>query len=193
MNSNNNNHKFSLEILKSQLMSLFMLKSCTSTTEGSSFYKIISSILTISVIDNIILSIPVVTKFASSYISKNMSEIKILETKNEPKKITKSSITIEINLAESEPFSNAILYHITNSSNIKSVLYSHERFILNNKDVVLCDGTDEIYFRLVSETKTPENHTTAQIIELYSYVLEMIELRNIIDDIGNGRVKKNSR
>ena len=183
MNSNNNNHKFSLEILKSQLMSLFMLKSCTSTTEGSSFYKIISSILTISVIDNIILSIPVVTKFVSSYISKNVSEIKIMDKKNESKKIKKSSITIEINLADSDPFGNAVLYHITNSSNIRSVLYSHKKFILNNKDVVLCDGIDEIYFRMVSETKTPENHTTAQIIEIFSFVLEMVELRNILDDI----------
>jgi hypothetical protein len=121
-----------------------------------------------------------------------VSEIKILETKNEVKKNAKSSITIEINLAESDPFDNAILYHITNTSNIRSVLYSHKRFILNNKDTVLCDGTDEIYFRLVSETKTPENHTTAQIIELFSYVLEMTELRQNLDDIGNGRIKKHS-
>jgi hypothetical protein len=166
-----------------------MLKSCTSTTEGSSFYKIISSILTISVIDNIILSIPVITKFVSSYISKNVSEIKIMDTKNESKKIKKSSITIEINLADSEPFGNAILHHITNSSNIRSVLYSHKKFILNNKDVVLCDGIDEIYFRMVSESKTSENHTTAQIIEIFSFVLEMVELRNILDDIVNGRCK----
>ena len=68
-------------------------------------------------------------------------------------------------------------------------LYSHKKFILNNKDVVLCDGIDEIYFRMVSETKTPENHTTAQIIEIFSFVLEMVELRNILDDIGNGRCK----
>ena len=106
-----------------------------------------------------------------------------MDTKNESKKIKKSSITIEINLADSEPFGNAILHHITNSSNIRSVLYSHKKFILNNKDVVLCDGIDEIYFRMVSESKTSENHTTAQIIEIFSFVLEMVELRNILDDI----------
>ena len=184
-NANFENKKFSLEGLKTQLMSLFMLKTSTSTNDdGSSFYKMIYSILALTVIDNIMSSIPLVIKFVSAYISKNVSEIKILETLVDTTQIKKSSIVVDINLTKSEDyFGDSVLDHITNGSNIKSILFQNKRFVLNNKDSVLVDEQDQIYFKLLNDTKTTDNSRTSQVIEIFSYKLDMILLRKFVDKI----------
>jgi Mor family transcriptional regulator len=183
--ANFENKKFSLEGLKTQLMSLFMLKTSTSTNDdGSSFYKMIYSILTLTVIDNIMSSIPHVTKFVSAYISKNVSEIKILETLTDAQQTKKSSVVVDINLTKSEDyFGDSVLDHITNGSNVKSILFQNKRFVLNNKDSVLVDEQDQIYFKLLNETKTADNSSTSQVIEIFTYKLDMIQLRKFVDKI----------
>lgn len=183
-NANYDNKKFSLEGLKTQLMSLFMLKTSTSSDDdGSSFYKMIYSILTLTVIDNVMASIPFVTKFVSSYVSRSVAEIKILDL-GETIQIKKSSVVVDINLTKSEDyFGDSVLDHITNSSNIKSILFQNKRFVLNNKDAVMVDETDQIYFKLINETKTADNSNTSQVIEIFSYKLDMIQLRKFVDKI----------
>jgi ATP-dependent 26S proteasome regulatory subunit len=182
--ANYDNKKFSLEGLKTQLMSLFMLKTSTSSNDdGSSFYKMIYSILTLTVIDNIMASIPLVTKFATSYISRNVAEIKILDL-GETIQQKKSSVVVDINLTKSEDyFGDSVLDHITNSCNIKSILFQNKRFVLNNKDSVLVDENDQIYFKLVNETKTSDDSSVSQVIEIFSYKLDMIQLRKFVDKI----------
>lgn len=183
--ANFENKKFSLDGLKTQLLSLFMLKTSTTTNDdGSSFYKMIYSILTLTVIDNIMSSIPSVTKFISAYISKNVSEIKILESLTDTALTKKSSIVVDINLTKSEDyFGDSVLDHITNGPNIKSILFQNKRFVLNNKDSVLVDEQDQIYFKLLNETKTADHSSTSQVIEIFSYKLDMIQLRKFVDKI----------
>lgn len=185
MNMDNLNKKFSLDGLKTQLMSLFMLKTSTSTNDdGSSFYKMIYSILTLTVIDNIMASIPHVVKFVQCYVSRNVAEIKILETLTETSQIKKSSMVVDINLTKSEDFfGESILDYITNSENIKSILFQNKRFVLNNKDAVLVNEQEQIYFKLVNESKTVDNLSSSQIIEIYSFKLNIVKLRIFVDKI----------
>ena len=189
INSNNNfaniNSKSGLDGIKTQLMSLFMFKSSTSssTDDGSSFYTMIYSILILTVIDNLMACIPVVVKIVSAYVTKNVSEIKILESYVESSKTITSSLVVDINLSKNEDyFGDAVLDHITNSSNVKNILFSNKRFILSSKEPVLVDEQKEIYFKLISESKTTENSAT-QMIEIYSYLLNMVELRIFVDSI----------
>lgn len=181
----NSNKKFSLDGLKTQLMSLFMLKTSTSTNDdGSSFYKMIYSILTLTVIDNIMASIPQVVKFVQGYVSRNVADIKILETLTETAQIKKSSMVVDINLTKGEDFfGESILDYITNSENIKSILFQNKRFVLNNRDAVLVNEQEQIYFKLVNESKTVDNLSSSQIIEIYSFKLNIKKLRLFVDKI----------
>ena len=179
-----NNEKFSMEGLKTQLMSLFMLRSSTTASNSdSSFYTMIHSILALTVIDNIMLSIPFITKFALSYMSKSVTEIKILHSIELTKKKT-SSLVVDINLLRNEDFfGDAVLDYITNSCNVKSILFSNKKFLLNNKDSVLIDEANEIHFAMLSETKTSDLSNSTQSVEIYSYLLNMVELRKFVDKI----------
>ena len=181
----NSNKKFSLDGLKTQLMSLFMLKTSTSTNDdGSSFYKMIYSILTLTVIDNIMASIPQVVKFVQGYVSRNVADIKILETLTETAQTKKSSMVVDINLTKGEDFfGESILDYITNSENIKSILFQNKRFVLNNRDAVLVNEQEQIYFKLVNESKTVDNLSSSQIIEIYSFKLNIKKLRLFVDKI----------
>jgi hypothetical protein len=166
-----------------------MLKTSTSSAndDGSSFYKMIYSILTLTVIDHLMASIPIAVKIVSAYVTKNVAEIKFLESYVESSKTVTSSLVVEINLSKNEDyFGDAVLDHITNSTNIKNILFSNKSSILNTKDPVLVDEKNDIYFKMISESKSSESASSAtQVIEIYSYILDMIELRVFVDHITN--------
>ena len=93
-------------------------------------------------------------------------------------------MVVDINLTKGEDFfGESILDYITNSENIKSILFQNKRFVLNNRDAVLVNEQEQIYFKLVNESKTVDNLSSSQIIEIYSFKLNIKKLRLFVDKI----------
>jgi ATP-dependent Zn protease len=106
---------------------------------------------------------------------------------NEPNKLKKSSITIEINFKHNsdsnrDTLAHSILDYITNRPNIQSILYTNTYFKLNHTKPILINEEDEIYVCLLKDISNDADNTS-QIIEIYSYIFNVDELRSFIKKI----------
>ena len=114
-----------------------------------------------------------------------ITPIKKINT-NHIEKIKRSSITIEINFKQNDTgrdtLSHSILDYITNRPNIQSILYSNTYFKLNHKMPILINEEDEIYVCLLKDISNDMDNMS-QIIEIYSYVFNVDELRSFIKKI----------
>jgi hypothetical protein len=102
-------------------------------------------------------------------------------------KIKKSSITIEINFKHNsdsnrDTLAHSILDYITNRPNIQSILYTNTYFKLNHTKPILINEEDEIYVCLLKDISN-DSDNTSQIIEIYSYIFNVDELRSFIKKI----------
>ena len=98
-------------------------------------------------------------------------------------KIKKSSITIEINFKQNnDTLAHSILDYITNRPNIQSILYTNNYFKLNHKMPILINEEDEIYVCLIKDISNDADNVS-QIIEIYSYIFNVDELRGFIKKI----------
>ena len=93
-----------------------------------------------------------------------------------------SSISIEIFLhKQNDTLAHSLLDYVTNKPNIQSISYSKNKFMLNHKNPILIESIDQIYIRLLSEKGSDED--LSQIIEIYSYALDVDELRTFLKKI----------
>jgi ATP-dependent Zn protease len=101
-------------------------------------------------------------------------------------KTKKSSITVEINFKHSDTnrdtLAHSILDYITNRPNIQSILYTNTYFKLNHTMPILINDEDQIYVCLIKDISNDADNTT-QIIEIYSYIFNVDELRSFIKKI----------
>ena len=96
--------------------------------------------------------------------------------------IKTSSISIEIFLhKQNDTLAHSLLDYVTNKPNIQSISYSKNKFMLNHKNPILIEAIDEIFIRLLSEKGTDEE--VSQVIEIYSYALDVDELRAYLKKI----------
>ena len=96
--------------------------------------------------------------------------------------IKTSSISIEIFLhKQNDTLAHSLLDYVTNKPNIQSISYSKNKFMLNHKNPIMIEAIDQIYIRLLSEKGSDEE--VSQIIEIYSYAMDVDELRAYLKKI----------
>uniref|UniRef100_A0A6C0EUI2 AAA+ ATPase domain-containing protein n=1 Tax=viral metagenome TaxID=1070528 RepID=A0A6C0EUI2_9ZZZZ len=94
----------------------------------------------------------------------------------------KSSISIEIFLHKpNDTLAHSLLDYVTNKPNIQSISYSKQKFMLNHKNPILINELDKIYICLLKETGSDDD--LSQTIELFSYSLNVDELRSFLKTI----------
>jgi hypothetical protein len=156
-----------MDTLKRQLITLFMIKS-----GEISINMIILSILSIFLFDKILIMMPYIVSLIKKYNTPSMI------TQVDDKKKT-SSVTVEVILKQStDILAHSILDYITTRPNIQSILYANQNFMLNHKKPILINEQEEIFICLLNDI---ENAT--QLIEIYSYVLNVEELRAFIKKV----------
>ena len=147
-------------------------------TYFNNIITIIEILIAIKMAYSYIFTIPI-----KNYITYNNVEI---EEPKEVDKIKKSSITIEINFKHTDSnrdtLSHSILDYITNRPNIQSILYTNTYFKLNHTKPILINEEDEIYVCLIKDISNDADNTS-QIIEIYSYMFNVDELRSFIKKI----------
>ena len=123
-----------------------------------------------------------ITLFYCGYNSVNKKElIKPIEIIDEKEKT--SSITIEVFFKQTnDSIAHSLLDYITTRPNIKNILYTNHIFKLNHKLPILINSEEDIYICLLKDnSQDPDN--MSQIIEIYSYTLNIEELRSFIKKI----------
>lgn len=123
-----------------------------------------------------------ITLFYCGYNSVNKKElIKPIEIIVEKEKT--SSITIEVFFKQTnDTIAHSLLDYITTRPNIKNILYTNHIFKLNHKLPILINREEDIYICLLKDnSQDPDN--MSQIIEIYSYTLNIEELRSFIKKI----------
>ena len=162
-----------MEFIKGQLLTLFIIKSSTQEIPISS---ILSTIIPIYIFDKILTYSPYVWNLIK-YFENKKTYTPIVTSKEKL-----SSITVEIVLKQTtDILAHSILDYITNRPNIQSILYSKQNFMLNHKTPILINDTDEIYVCLLNETN--DDKDSSQLIEIFSYTLNVEELRSFIKKI----------
>jgi len=132
---------------------------------------IILSILSIFLFDKILIMMPYIMSLIKKYNTPTITQV-------DDKKKT-SSVTVEVILKQStDILAHSILDYITTRPNIQSILYANQNFMLNHKTPILINEQEEIYICLLNDI---ENAT--QLIEIYSYVLNVEELRAFIKKV----------
>jgi hypothetical protein len=156
-----------MDTLKRQLITLFMIKS-----GEISINMIILSILSIFLFDKILMAMPYILSFIKKY-----NTPALIQPVDDKKK--SASVTVEVILKQStDILAHSILDYITTRPNIQSILYANQNFMLNHKTPILINEQEEIYICLLNDI---ENAT--QLIEIYSYLLNVEELRAFIKKV----------
>ena len=162
-----------METMRSQLITLFMFKS---SSNEISLYTMLYSISTLYAIDKILIMAPIIFQYCSKYF------ITIVPKLTPTIKEKLSSITFEIYLKQTNDIlAHSLLDYITSRPNIQSILYSKQNFMLNHKNPILIDELNEIYICLLTEDISDED--TSQTIEIYSYTMNVEDLRTFIKKI----------
>ena len=155
-----------MDSLNRHLITLFMIKS-----NEISINMILLSILSIFLFDKILMVTPYLFSLVSKY-KKEITQIPDNKTKT-------ASVTVEVILKQStDILAHAILDYITTRPNIQSILYANQNFMLNHKTPILINEQEEIYICLLNDTEN-----TSQLIEIYSYILNVEELRAFIKKV----------
>jgi ATP-dependent 26S proteasome regulatory subunit len=166
-----------MEYFKNQLLLLLMIKAY-----DVSFYTLLLLISTFYTKDFIHL-IPSLfgvknemceeTKYYNQAKKSNTNEFELIKT---------SSISIEIFLhKQNDTLAHSLLDYVTNKPNIQSISYSKNKFMLNHKNPILIETVDQVYIQLLSEKGSDED--LSQVIELYSYALDVDELRAFLKKV----------
>ncbi len=196
MQSQAHGHNNIMDLAKSQMMTMLMMKSMDNNNSGgnqnSMFYAIYMLIIT-QFVDFVIKYIPLLI----NYFYKTHFNIEKIQTKLETitnatgttQKVL-SSVTIALKITDSDNvLGQSILDHITNSNNTTHVSYRNKNFILNQKDVIeLSDGIyaamrDNVTMIDASTVTNDPVKTETQVLEIYSTKLSMSELREHLDKI----------
>lgn len=164
-----------MDFIRGQLLTLFIIKS---SAQEIPINTILMTIIPIYIFDKILTYAPYV--WNSIKIFENKQKVSYTPTVTNKEKL--SSITVEIILKQTtDVLAHSILDYITNRPNIQSILYSKQNFMLNHKTPILINETDEIYVCLLNETN--DDKDSSQLIEIFSYTLNVEELRSFIKKI----------
>lgn len=189
--SNSNNM---MDMMKSQLMTIMMMKSMNNNGEKESGDNSTVNMIYLFIVTGLIdficktLAPSVINQCKEYYKNKMRNTTDLLQNMTTSKDSVKSSsITIQIKISDHENiYGQALLDYITNNNNTKHITYKKQNFILNQKDII--EITDDLFINL-KENKMSEasnDNTPAdleQTIELFSYKKTTHELRIFLNKI----------
>ncbi len=202
-----------MEMMKVQLMSMMMFRSTQpghDTSNGQSgLFTMMYSMVAIAVIERIMAVLPVLLGYLQMYLDRrwNSSQKTILDTVSalsgkkdagddnsggEPKH---KEITASIRFfAKSNNADNivcdALFDFVTNLPAVKKVLYTNKTYLINNTDSVLLDNNDEIYAQLHKVFSLEDTEESPQILDVYSYHLDIHGLRQFIEKVTANHTRK---
>ncbi len=187
----------STENIKQMIMSMFMVKSMTGGGVGgdkssSGGFSMIYGLILFGLIEKSIEhGLPLLKNFANNYFN---SKIKTITEKIKEKTTEiiepKSTITFKANFLSGTQslVSDAIIDHATNLPNVKKVLFTRNIYLLNNLEPICIDEQNKIYIKLNKKMELQgeggeETQTITQVVDLYSYDLDISELRKYVNKI----------
>jgi len=132
-----------------------------------------------------IIEILMAIKFLYAYmpIYFNIPKYNDIQSKEITEKEKSSSITIEVFFKQTnDTIAHSLLDYITTRPNIKNILYTNHIFKLNHKLPILINNEEDIYICLLKDNSQDQDNMF-QIIEIYSYTLNIEELRSFIKKI----------
>ena len=182
-----------MEMMKSQLMTLMMMKSMNGEKGQSGdngMFNMVYVFIITAMIDFLCNKVaPSVMDHVRAYYKNNLKNTTdLLQNMTTSKDSVKSSsITIQIKISDHENiYGQALLDYITNNNNTKHITYKKQSFILNQKDII--EITDDLFVNLkenklseASNDKTPVD--LEQTIELFSYTKTTHELRTFLNKL----------
>lgn len=199
------------DILKSQFLSMFMLKNMNNTSshtkgsENENIFAMLYFFIITQLVEGVFKVIPVIynhiidyfkLKYGTKILKKFEDETETI--KGEPPKIKSSSITIPINIVDNNNvLGQAMLDYITNYKSVKHVIYDKQNFILNQNETMKIH--DDIYVKMLEKsdnissvssiiTQGQQSNASAQqavvqTLEIFSFCLTIPELRQFVDDV----------
>lgn len=182
-----NNPASLMDMIKSQFMTVTMLKSANGEDHG--MMSMVYLFVVTGILDFVCKTVyPFVVTHAKEYYTKNVNHNLLKELTSSKDTIKSSSITILIKISDHENvYGQALLDYITNNNNTKHITYKKQNFILNQTDVIeISDGM----FVLLKEHKNVEDTDNMkadieQHIELFSYTKTTHQLRGFLNKIAH--------
>jgi hypothetical protein len=181
-----------MDMLRSQLMTITMMKSMNNNSPDNSMFNMLYIFIATAIIDFICkTAAPAAVAKIKEYYRDNLNPSKLITDLSTSKKdpVKSSSITIQIKISDHENvFGQALLDYITNNNNTKHITYKKQNFILNQRDVIeIADGL----FVNLTENKMIESQSVQdkaptdieQMIELFSYTKTTHQLRAFLNKI----------
>jgi hypothetical protein len=202
-----------MEMMKVQLMSMMMFRSTQpghDTSNGQSgLFTMMYSMVAIAVIERIMAFLPVMLSYLQVYLDRRwkdsqqtiLDSVSALSGKKdagddnsagEPKhKEIMASIRFFAKTNNADNIvCDALFDFVTNLPAVKKVLYTNKTFLINNTDSVLLDNNDEIYAQLHKVFSIEDTEESPQILDVYSYHLDIHGLRQFIEKVTANYTRK---
>jgi hypothetical protein len=182
--------------IKSQILTLFMLKDIYNVHTESNIVSAIYAIFLISLFQQLLKYIPITVSFLREIVVLHYANKKhkfVVNNTYQSKKKS-SSILIERVYDNTENDSaDALLDYITNYDGIRYIEYRKIYIVAHNDEVQIGSYNNrEIYMRMISRTIDDKANSIKNIsFEIYSYNAELTELRKYMGEIvENYKIKK---
>lgn len=171
-------------MLKTQLFTLFAVKSGNSSGNDQDFFFIIYSMVIISVIDYIFTNLPFVMKLIGKIITDKMTaKIDTITTTLSPiEKTIKSRITVDrhYNKQQIDLIPDSLIDYITKLPESEDLRYKGF-YVVNKKGNFKI--SKDIYCNFLNTQFSTENVLEYVQFELFSEVLDILELKTWINDV----------
>jgi ATP-dependent 26S proteasome regulatory subunit len=181
-----------MEMYKSQMMSMMMIKNMNSTGGGgNTAWELIYILIATQLVDFVMKYLPgMVTNIYNTYLLKIQKKIE--QKVVEGVKTIKSSITVTVRMNDSDNhLALALMDFITNNKNTSRVSFKNRGFVLNEQtDIQITPDIFAIMRKTSDDALQTETASTAstpppitQVVEIYSYTKTVDELRTFMDDV----------
>lgn len=182
--------------LKPMLLTMLMVKGNDHASGGGNFSQIIWSFIAISLVDFIMHNAPQIIQFVERCLRKMVkktivSNAQLMHTVVGSNKLLEKTASITFKVAMEDTNKNCIVYAIvdllTNLSNTKCIILKNNDYQINYYEPVQIE--ENIYAKLLDNKIDAEKGTSdasqkpTDYIEVYSYSLNMEELRAYVDKI----------
>ncbi len=179
-----------MEMLKSQMMSMMMIKNMGNPSSSSGFEMIYLLVAT-QFVEIVMKYLPfVINIIYQKYMQRIQTTFQTKMVEGIAKTV-KSSIMVTVKMNDNDnTLALALMDFITNNKNTSYVSYKNKGFILNQTTDIQI--TNDIFAVMRNSTDNPlqtvgEQNAVpiSQVVEIYSYLLTVDELRAFMDDIKN--------
>jgi hypothetical protein len=167
--------------LKNHLLSLFAIKGLE---DNSSMYNIILMYFIISLKENILKFLPIITTFIRNNLDKLLKKNvnKILNTSIDYQLKSRIVYNRNYNNDKIDAIPDSLLEYMSKLDSSQDLLYKNIYIVNNKKEFNL---TRDIYCKFLNIEFNSENNLNIIIFEIYSYILDLSSLKNWVDEVYN--------